>query len=118
MNAYKNYKKRQTEAENAKLIHEVCDEFIEHMDLIVLSVLHTEYGFGAARLERFYREIEKRYKEYTRYIPDNEKVKFGSGQERMDTWVLKRDLKSAGFDYDKIVASIIGNEENGGENEV
>lgn len=39
-------------------------------------------------------------------MADGDKTKFGDGEDRDDTWTLKRDLRSIGFDYDKIVKDI------------
>lgn len=104
MNAYKSYKKRERDKELYQIAMDNCDAYVEHMDLIVLDVLHTEFGFGAERLKRVYTEIEKRFNKYRQYMADNDNTKFNDGVERDDTWVLKRNLKEIGFDYDAIVA--------------
>lgn len=107
MNAYKNYKKRERDAETYKIVMDNCDAYIEHMDLIILDILHTDFGFGAERLKRVYREIDRRFNEYRRYMADGDNTKFNDGVERDDTWKLKRDLREIGFDYDAIVAEIL-----------
>lgn len=110
MNAYKSYKNRQVNASRNRIIEEHADEYIEHMDLVILMVLHDEFGFGARRLERFYRCIDKMFREYKKYLSDKDKTSFfdkDKREERDDTWTLKRDLKKIGFDYDKIVEDIV-----------
>lgn len=110
MNAYKAYKNRQAKAETNRIIEEHSDGYIEHMDLVILKVLHDEFGFGAVRLERFYRLIDKMFNEYKKYLADNDKTSFFDKDkrgERDDTWKLKRDLREIGFDYDKIVEDIV-----------
>lgn len=79
MNAYKNYKKRELDKAMYQVAMDNCDAYIEHMYLIILDVLHTDFGFGA---------------------------------ERDDTWALKRNLRAIGFDYDAVVAEIVGGDEN------
>ena len=107
MNAYKAYKKRQAESERTKVIMENVDAYIEHMDLIMLSVLHTEFGFGASRLKRVYCALGKRFDEYRFYIGDTDKTCFNDDKERMDTWKLKEDLREIGFDYDEVVRELL-----------
>lgn len=46
MNAYKSYVKRQQKAETHRIIEEHANAYIEHMDLLMLMVLHKEFGFG------------------------------------------------------------------------
>ena len=111
MNAYKNYKKRELDKTMYQIAMDNCDAYIEHMDLIILDVLHTEFGFGAERLKRVYREIERRFNEYRRYMADGDNTKFNDGIERDDTWALKRNLREIGFDYDAVVAEIIRGDE-------
>ena len=103
MNAYKKYQERQKNQEIKRITTENCDAYIEHMDLIVIHILHTEFGFGASRLKRVYQLIDKRYEEYRRYMAVNDKTKFNDGQERDDTATLKDDLRKIGFDYDEEV---------------
>lgn len=80
-------------------------QLVEHADLIVLSVLHSKYGFGAKRLKDFYREFMDTYDDYVRRYMTAEDIKAGfSGGERWDTIALKEHLAGIGFDYDKIVA--------------
>lgn len=107
MNVYDAYKRRKDNAEMKRIVMENCDAYIEHMDLILLDVLHTEEGFGAKRLKRVYRKIEKRFNEYRRYMADNDHTKFNDGVERDDTYALKKRLKEIGFDYDEMVAEMI-----------
>lgn len=109
MNVYKSYLERRRKAETDRIIEQHADEYIEHMDLCILMVLHDEFGFGAARLERFYRAIEPKFAEYkNRYTVKSDRTSFNGrdGDERNDTWVLKRDLRAIGFDYDAIVEKI------------
>lgn len=113
MNAYKNYKKRELDKAMYQVAMDNCDAYIEHMDLIILDVLHSEFGFGAERLKRVYREIDRRFNEYRRYMADGDNTKFNDGVERDDTWALKRNLRAIGFDYDAVVAEIV---EGGNEN--
>lgn len=107
MNAYKKYKQRQAEAQKNRVIMESIDAYVEHMDLIMLSVLHTDFGFGATRLKRVYRALDKRFEEYRFYMGDTDRTCFNDDEERMDTWKLKRDLREIGFDYDEIVQEIL-----------
>ncbi len=119
MNAYKLQKKRQEEQTITQLVEDAMTKYVEHADLIALMVLHEEFGFGAERLKRFYAQIAPMFERYKFYMSDGDKTKFGevyrkTGEviERDDTWVLKRDLKEIGFDYDKIVDELV-NEKKG-----
>ena len=91
MNVYKSYVERRRKAETDRIIEQHADEYIEHMDLCILMVLHDEFGFGAARLERFYRAIEPKFAEYkNRYTVKSDRTSFNGrdGDERNDTWVI------------------------------
>ena len=81
-------------------------EHIEYIDCVILMTLHETYGFGTKRLRRFYESINAIYHRYERYNTKRE-VKFGQrdaeGIGRMDLYMIKEDLKSIGFDYDKVV---------------
>ena len=103
MNAWKNYVERQKNQEVKKIVTDNCDAYIEHMDLIILHILHTEFGFGAQRLRKVYKEIDKRFTEFKRYMADNDRAKFNDGVERDDTFALKQRLREIGFDYDEEV---------------
>lgn len=102
MKAYDRYKERQRKQAVKEITMENCDAYIQHMDLIVLHILHTEFGFGATRLRRVFREIDKRFWEFKRYMADDH-TKFSDGVERMDTFALKYKLREIGFDYDEEV---------------
>ena len=103
------YRERQRDQAIKRITTENCDAYIEHMDLIVLHILHTEFGFGASRLKRVYQLIDKRYEEYRRYMAVNDKTKFNDGPERDDTATLKDNLRKIGFDYDEEVRKGIEN---------
>lgn len=110
MNAFKNYKQRQVDKHSEELIKDMCDTYIEHADLIILMTLHLEFGFGAKRLKRFYDGINRTYRSYVKqYMTASDDTYFnrydkhtGKKIDRQDTWVLKRDLKAIGFDFDEI----------------
>lgn len=82
-------------------------ERIQYLDMLALMVLHTEFGFGAERLKKYYRAIYDKGQEYARYKdPKNDpdwgkKDKLGYG--RTDVYKLKKDLFDLGFDYDAMV---------------
>lgn len=122
MNAYKSYQKRQyqaelkavSDAEADRLLKECGDKldgYLEHMDCVILMVLHRDFGFGAERLKRFYRAISRVHDEYKFYVADSDKsslydAKRDENGERVirdDTWKLKEDLRRIGVDYDELV---------------
>jgi microsomal dipeptidase-like Zn-dependent dipeptidase len=108
MNAYQKYLERRRKEQTRNIVEENVDGYIQHMDMIVLVVLHDEYGFGARRLKKVYESIVKKAEEYKKYIADNDRVYFNDdqGREREDTYNLKKHLKQIGFDYDAVVAEM------------
>lgn len=108
MNAYQKYLERRRKGQTRNIVEENVDGYIQHMDMIVLVVLHDEYGFGARRLRKVYESIVKKAEEYKKYIADNDRVYFNDaqGREREDTYNLKKHLKQIGFDYDAVVAEM------------
>lgn len=84
---------------------EYFEERLAFLDMVVLMVLHNEFGFGADRLKRFYAAIMPLADHYKLYI-SNQEPEWGrkdrSGHERMDLWAVKRDLKNLGIDYDEL----------------
>ena len=122
MNAYKSYQKRQyqaalkavSDAEADGLLKECGDKldgYLEHMDCVILMVLHRDFGFGAERLKKFYRAISRVHDEYKFYVADSDKsslydAKRDENGERVirdDTWKLKGDLRRIGVDYNELV---------------
>lgn len=71
----------------------------EHFDLVVLMTLHDEAPyFGAKRLKRFFRAFTRKYYEYKRrYLAADDSTVCGG---RLDTEMMKQQLKDIGFDYD------------------
>lgn len=72
----------------------------EHFDLVVLMTLHDDprLRFGANRLRRFYWDFARKYEEYKRrYLATYDSTTCGN---RLDTQMLKQQLKDIGFDYD------------------
>ena len=104
MDAWKKYKQRQRDQDVKNMTMETCDAYIEHMDLVMLWVLHTnpKLRLGAKRLRYVYHDLYKTFMEFKRYLGDS-KTKFNDGVERDDTWALKYKLKQIGFDYDEEV---------------
>lgn len=81
-------------------------ERVEYLDMICLMALHREFGFGPARLRRYYDAISEVDKYYKRYNSNQEPIfgkKTKDGHRRMDLWKVKKDLLDIGFDYDKVV---------------
>lgn len=111
LKAIRNQKDREYKQNQRQIIEEACDAYIEHMDLLVMMILHKQFGFGAVRLERVYRAIEKEFHNYKRFMADNDRTCFNDEGERDDAWKLKQDLKAIGFDYDKIVGRIMSEDE-------
>lgn len=72
---------------------------VEHFDLLVLMTLHDEEPhFGAKRLRKFFRDFSYKYDEYKRrYLAADDSTVCG---KRLDTEILKQQLKDIGFDYD------------------
>lgn len=89
----------------------------EHFDLITLMTLHRQFGFGAKRLTKFYREFTAMYEYYKhRYLTLEDSTVCG---DRTDTYALKKRLKEIGFDYDAMCKTILAEdakEKNGGGN--
>lgn len=111
MDAWERYKQRQRNQAVKDITMENCDAYIEHMDLIILHILHTEEGYGAKRLSRVFRKIYKRFNEFKWYMKDD-RTKFNDGVERMDTFALKYKLREIGFDYDEEVRLAMQEVEN------
>ena len=103
MNAYRNYKKNQGLAKARAILDDNMDNFIEHMDLLILYALHKEFGFGAVRLERFFMCISDYYEAFRRqFVKPGDDNRFWQKGGRMDTYALKYYLKEIGFDYDAV----------------
>ena len=102
------YGKRMQERELDRIIREKTRTemltYAKHYDLCMLMTLHREFGFGAARLEKFYRAFEKVFVDYqARYYDDDDFKVFGS---RSDEYRLEEDLMAIGLDYEALVASM------------
>lgn len=85
---------------------ETHQERIEYLDMICLMALHREFGFGPARLRRYYDAISAMDKYYKRYNSRQEPIfgkKTKDGHQRMDLCKVKKDLLDIGFDYDRVV---------------
>ena len=87
MNALKKYKDRQYREKAREIVNENMDNFIEHMDLIILYALHKEFGFEAVR---------------SQFVKPGDDNRFWQKGGRMDTYALKYYLKEIGFDYDAV----------------
>ena len=109
---YDKYKKRQQNKMINQVVIDNCRAYIEHMDLIMLDVLHTEFGFGAKRLERVYRMLDTRFDEYLRFMASDDHTFFNDGVERDDTYALKYKLREIGFDYNEIVKELTEGKKN------
>lgn len=87
--------------------YDYMSEKVTFYDLLALMVLHTEFGFGADRLRRYYRAIYAMSEEYKRRFADPATPAWGKkdrhGFGRMEVWALKRDLAEIGFDYDAML---------------
>lgn len=80
-------------------------ERLSFLDMVVMMVLHEEFGFGAERLKRFYSAIMPMSDRYKLYLSNQEPTwgkKTKDGHERMDLWAVKRDLMQIGIDYDEL----------------
>ena len=86
---------------------EYVEERIEYLDMLALMVLHTEFGFGADRLRRYYRKIMEISDDYKRRYADPNGPAWGKkdkmGSTRLELGKLKKDLMDIGFDYDAMV---------------
>lgn len=103
MNALKKYKERQNQAKAREIVDENLDGFIEHMDLLILYVLHAEFGFGKERLTRFFCAISDYYRYFRdRFVKPGDENRFWAKEKRLDTFALKQYLLECGFDYDAI----------------
>ena len=102
MKAWHRYVQRQKNQALKNSVMENCDAYIEHMDLLMLWVLHEDFGFGAERLKRAYHALDKKFEDFRRYMGDD-RTKFNEGVERDDTWALKYKLREIGFDYEEEV---------------
>ncbi len=74
------------------------EDRIEHADLCVLVALHDEFGFGAARLKKFYHAVVRTAVRFSKYNGINEQ--YGKNIKRQDVYEMKKHLKEIGFDYD------------------
>ena len=115
MNALKKYRERQNQAKAREIVDENLDGFIEHMDLLILYVLHAEFGFGKDRLTRFFNSISDYYRYFRdRFVKPGDENRFWAPGGRLDTFALKQYLMDCGFDYDKACAEKMA---EGGKNE-
>ena len=102
----KSYGKKAAERELDRLIKEKTREellhYVTHYDLCMLITLHRDFGFGAARLEKYYRQYVERFTEYqARYYDEDDLATFGS---RSDEYQMNEELLAIGFDYEALVA--------------
>lgn len=112
MNALKKYKERQVREHARKIVNDNLDNFIEHMDLLILYTLYVKFGFGPKRLMRFYDAICENYKYFRdRFVKPGDENRFYGPEKRMDTDALKYYLREIGFDYDAVCAAKIKEEE-------
>lgn len=95
----KAYGKRVQMREARKVALDEFAALAEHFDLIWLMTLHdSKERYGAKRLRRHFRDYIRKYDEYKRrYLAADDKTVCGG---RLDTEVLKQQLKDIGFDYD------------------
>ena len=95
---------------------ETHNERIEYLDMLCLMVLHRVFGFGPARLRRYYDAIGDMDAYYKRYNSNQEPIfgkKSKNGMTRMNLWKLKKDLLEIGVDYD----AMVDDEKSGGKDE-
>ena len=106
MNAMKKYRERQVRDRARQLVNDNLDNFIEHMDVLILYALHREFGFGAKRLRKFYDVIGEYYTYFRdRFVKPGDENRFYGPEKRMDTDAIKYYLREeAGFGYDAVVA--------------
>ena len=106
MNAMKKYRERQVRDRARQLVNDNLDNFIKHMDVLILYALHREFGFGAKRLRKFYDVIGEYYTYFRdRFVKPGDENRFYGPEKRMDTDAIKYYLREeAGFDYDAVVA--------------
>ena len=92
-NCPKDWKKIVEREVNKQMSEAVLNEERDLMAL-VLWVLHTEYGFGKVRLERFAEEFHEKLKELSDwYVMDSTDQVF----------LCRRKLKEYGVDVDELV---------------
>ena len=92
-NSPKDWKKIVEREVNKQMSEAVLNEERDLMAL-VLWVLHTEYGFGKKRLERFAEEFHEKLKELSDwYVMDSTDQVF----------LCRRKLKEYGVDVDELV---------------
>jgi hypothetical protein len=101
---------------NAKesMKRQICKEIAETLDeqriiweLLTLTVLHDEFGFGEGRLERWGNAVQKIYNEFTdeSRSTDTPYRKGTKKMSNMDTAIIRRlqGLRSYNIDYRKIL---------------
>lgn len=92
-NCPKDWKKIVEREVNKQMSEAILSEERDLMAL-VLWVLHTEYGFGKVRLERFAKEFHEKLKELSDwYVMDSTDQVF----------LCRRKLKEYGIDVDELV---------------
>lgn len=103
-------------AEMKRMCDAYLDGYVEHCDLLILTTLAEDFGFGRVRLERFMRNLVERHNAYkARYMLDDSD--WGDDPEnpykgRTDAWAMKRRLREwHKFDYDEICERLTKNEQ-------
>lgn len=103
MNALKKYKERQYRDKAREIVNENMDNFIEHMDLLIMYVLHNELDLDAVGLERIFMCISDYYEAFrSQFVKPGDDNRFWQKGGRMDTYALKYYLKEIGFNYDAV----------------
>lgn len=74
-------------------------------EIMTITTLHEEFGFGVKRLEQFAEALEKNYDGISREANLTDTCKRGSVATNLDTALIRavRSLRADGIDYRKIL---------------
>lgn len=79
------------DTEVKKQIVKASEEYAHNLDVLVLYVLHTRFGFGKKRLKQFFNAFSEEHKSLIDY--------YEMGDD--DIWLAKQKLLDIGVDVDK-----------------
>lgn len=91
--------KEYAENEARKYANRIITDYTRRFDALMLLTLHTEFGFGRERLERFYRAMDEEYKRLTSMLGAEDTA------DDVHYWAWERRLKECtGLDLDELFA--------------
>lgn len=93
------------------------DEYLEHMDMIIMLTLVEDFGFPPEALEAFYYGVHERFRDYDETYTQDDDLYFNAlgdwngKRPRTDMIAAKKHLLETGFDYDAVYKKLRNHEE-------